>query len=92
MWLVRVALSRPYTFIVMSVLIVVTAVLTIRRMPTDILPEIDIPVVSVVWTYGGLAPEEMERRLVSGYERFLTTTVGDIEHTESQTMTGMAVV
>src|SRR6478735_6649015 len=92
MWLVRVALGRPYTFVVMAVLIVLLGVVTIRRMSTDILPEIDIPVVAVVWQYGGLPPEEMEKRVVSGYERFLTTTVNDIEHTESQTLTGVSVI
>jgi CzcA family heavy metal efflux pump len=92
MWLVRVALSRPYTFVVMAVLIVLLGGLTIRRMPTDILPEVDIPVVVAVWSYGGLTPEEMEKRVVSNYERFLTTTVSDIEHIESQSLTGMAVV
>ncbi len=92
MWLVRVALGRPYTFVVMAMLIVLLGVVTIRRMSTDILPEIDIPVVAVVWQYGGLPPEEMEKRVVSGYERFLTTTVNDIEHTESQTLTGVSVI
>jgi len=76
----------------MAVLIVLLGVVTIRRMSTDILPEIDIPVVAVVWQYGGLPPEEMEKRVVSGYERFLTTTVNDIEHTESQTLTGVSVI
>jgi CzcA family heavy metal efflux pump len=92
MWLVRVALSRPYTFVVMAVLIVLLGVVTIRRMSTDILPEIDIPVVAVVWQYGGLTPEEMEKRVVTGYERFLITTVSDIEHTESQTLSGVSVI
>ena len=92
MWLVRVALGRPYTFVVMAMLIVLLGVVTIRRMSTDILPEIDIPVVAVIWQYGGLPPEEMEKRVVSGYERFLTTTVNDIEHTESQTLTGVSVI
>ena len=92
MWLVRVALQRPYTFVVMSMLIVVMGVLSIVRMPTDIFPNIDIPVISVVWNYGGLPPEEMERRIVSNFERFLTTTVNDIEHIESQSLTGVAVI
>src|SRR6478736_4709097 len=92
MWLVRVALSRPYTFVVMAVLIVLLGAIAIRRMPSDILPEIDIPVVAVVWTYGGLPPDEMEKRVVTGFERQLSTTVGDIEHTESQTLTGVSVV
>jgi CzcA family heavy metal efflux pump len=92
MWLVRLALRRPYTFVVMAVLIVLLGAVTIGRMPTDILPEIDIPVVSVVWSYGGLPPEEMEKRVVSNFERFLITTVNDIEHTESQSLTGVAVI
>ena len=92
MWLVRVALQRPYTFIVMSMLIVILGIFTILRIPTDIFPTIDIPVVSVVWNYGGLPPEEMEKRIVTNYERFLTTVVNDIEHIESQSLTGIAVV
>lgn len=92
MWLVRVALQRPYTFIVMSMLIVILGVLTLVRMPKDIFPDIDIPVISVIWNYGGLPPEEMERRIVSNFERGLTTTVNDIEHVESQTLTGISVI
>src|SRR6185369_1372528 len=92
MWLVRVALQRPYTFIVMSMLIVILGVFTILRMPTDIFPDIDIPVISVIWNYSGLPPEEMEKRIVTNYERVLTTTVNDIEHVESQTLSGVAVI
>jgi multidrug efflux pump subunit AcrB len=92
MWLVRLALKRPYTFIVMAIFIVITGVLSIVRMPTDIFPDIDIPVISVIWNYGGLSPEEMEKRIVTNYERMLTTTVNDIEHVESQSLTGIAVV
>ncbi|HET8936813.1 MAG TPA: efflux RND transporter permease subunit [Polyangiales bacterium] len=92
MWLVRVALQRPYTFIVMAMLIVIVGVASIRRMSTDIFPDIDIPVISVVWNYGGLAPEEIEQRIVTNYERALTTTVNDIEHIESQSLTGIAVL
>jgi multidrug efflux pump subunit AcrB len=92
MWLVRMALKRPYTFVVMSMLIVIMGVLTITRMPTDIFPDIDIPVISVVFNYGGLSPEEMEKRIVNNYERSLTTTVNDIEHIESQSLTGVSVV
>ncbi len=92
MWLVRIALKRPYTFIVMSLLIVISGVMSILRMPTDIFPDIDIPVISVVWNYGGLSPEEMEQRIVTNYERILTTTVNDIEHIESQSLPGVAVV
>jgi multidrug efflux pump subunit AcrB len=92
MWLVRLALKRPYTFVVMSMLIAILGAITILRMPTDIFPDIDIPVISVVWNYAGLSPEEMEKRIVSQYERGLTTTVNDIEHIESQTLTGIAVI
>jgi multidrug efflux pump subunit AcrB len=92
MWLVRIALKRPYTFVVMAMLIVIIGVLSIIRMPTDIFPDIDIPVISVIWNYTGLPPEEMERRIVTNYERVLTTTVNDIEHIESQSLTGIAVV
>jgi AcrB/AcrD/AcrF family len=89
MWLVRIALGRPYTFVVMAVLIVLLGVVTIGQMQTDILPEIEIPVVAVVWNYGGLPPDEMEKRVVTNFERLVTTTVNDIEHTESQTLTGV---
>lgn len=92
MWLVRIALQRPLTFIVMAMLIVILGVGSILRMPTDIFPDIDIPVISVIWNYGGLSPEEMERRIVTNYERALTTTVNDIEHIESQSLTGIAVI
>jgi CzcA family heavy metal efflux pump len=92
MWLVRIALARPYTFLVMAVLIVLLGVGSVRTMSTDILPEIDIPVVVIVWSYSGLTPEEMEKRVVGGFERFLTTTVNDIEHVESQSLTGVAVI
>ena len=92
MWLVRLALKRPYTFVVMSMLIAILGAVTILRMPTDIFPDIDIPVISVVWAYPGLSPEEMEKRIVSNYERGLTTTVNDIEHIESQSLTGISVI
>ncbi|XXR81091.1 efflux RND transporter permease subunit [Sorangium sp. So ce394] len=92
MWLVRIALQRTYTFIVMSMLIVILGVFTITRMPTDIFPDIDIPVLSVIFNYGGLPPEEMEKRIVNNYERFLTTTVNDIEHIESQSLTGISII
>ena len=92
MFLVRIALKRPYTFIVMAMLIVITGVFSILNMPTDIFPDIDIPVISVIWNYTGLSPEEMEKRIITNYERTLTTTVNDIEHVESQSLTGIAVV
>jgi len=92
MWLVRVALQRPYTFVVMSLLIVVMGVLSIIKMPTDIFPNVDIPVISVIWNYGGLPPDDMERRVTANFERFLTTVVNDIEHVESQTLTGTSII
>src|SRR5580658_8315992 len=92
MWLVRMALKRPYTFVVMSMLIVILGVVTILSMPTDIFPDIDIPVISVVWNYPGLAPDEMEKRIANNYERGLTTTVNDIEHIESQSLTGLSII
>src|SRR3954451_5258925 len=92
MWLSRVALQRPSPFVVMSLLIVIMGVLSIVKMPTDIFPDIDIPVISVVWNYGGLPPEEMEKRIVTNYERFVTTVVNDVEHIESQALPGIAVI
>jgi len=92
MWLVRLALNRPYTFVVASILILILSVVATMRTATDIFPDINIPVVSVVWGYTGLAPEEMERRLVTLYERSVTTTVNDVEHIESQSYYGIGVV
>lgn len=92
MWLVRLALNRPYTFVVASILILILSVVEVVRTPTDIFPDINIPVVSVVWGYTGLAPEEMERRLVTLFERSVTTTVNDVEHIESQSYYGIGVV
>src|SRR5579883_1957901 len=92
MWIVRVALSRPYTFIVLALLILLAAPIAILRTPTDIFPNIDIPVISSIWVYTGLHPEEFEGRITSVYERVLTTTVNDIEHIESTTLNGTAVV
>jgi multidrug efflux pump subunit AcrB len=91
MWIVRLALRRPYTFVVVSVLIAILGVAAIITMPVDIFPYIDIPVVSTVWTYQGLSPEEMEKRVVTFFERALTTTVNDIEHIESQSYNGVSV-
>src|SRR3954465_7708700 len=91
MWIVRLALRRPYTFVVMAVLIAILGTAALISMPVDIFPYIDIPVVSVVWNYGGLAPEEMEKRMVTIFERSLTTTVNDIEHIESQSYNGVSV-
>ncbi len=92
MWIVRIALRRPYTFVVLALLILMVGPLTIARTPTDIFPNIDIPVVAVVWNYGGLSADEMSNRIVSIYERNLTATVNDIEHVESQSLRGIAVV
>ena len=91
MWIVRLALNRPYTFVVMSLLIVGLSVVTILRMAVDIFPEINIPVVAVVWTYPGMSPDEMEKRIVTIHERAMTTTVNDIEHIESQSLAGVSV-
>ncbi len=91
MWIVRLALRRPYTFVVMAVLIAILGSAAIVSMPVDIFPYIDIPVVSIVWNYGGLSPEEMEKRIVTIFERSLTTTVNDIEHIESQAYSGVSV-
>src|ERR1700723_862577 len=92
MWIVRLALRRPYTFIVTSILLLILGPVAILRTPTDIFPNIDIPVVSVIWNYTGLSPEEMSNRIVFQYERVLTTTVNNIEHIESQSLNGIAVV
>ena len=92
MWIVRLALRRPYTFIVMAILIAILGGTAIVTMPVDIFPYIDIPIVSVLWYYPGLAPDEMEKRVVTGFERSLTTNVNDIEHLESQSYSGVAVI
>lgn len=92
MWLVDVALRRPYTYIVMALLILLATPFALRSTPTDILPDIKIPVVSVVWSYSGLPPKDMRERIVSPYEKALTTTVNDIEHLESQSMASLSVV
>ena len=92
MWIVRLALRRPYTFVVMSLAILLLGVTAIITMPVDIFPYIDIPVVSVVWNYSGMSPEEMENRILTVFERGMTTTVNDIEHIESQSYYGVSVV
>ena len=92
MWIVRLALRRPYTFVVLSILLLIMGPVTILRTPTDIFPNIDIPVVSVVWQYSGLSADQMSSRIVIVTERVLSTTVNNIEHVESQSMTGIAVV
>src|ERR1700729_1160439 len=92
MWIIRIALNRPYTFIVLALLILILSPVLILRTPTDIFPSINIPVVAVAWTYTGLSPEETEGRITKVYERVLTTTVDNIKHIESTTVNGTAIV
>ena len=92
MWIVKLALTRPYTFIVLAILIVIAAPVVILRTPTDIFPSINIPVISCAWSYTGLNPEELEGRLTTPYEKALTTLVDNIQHTESTTDAGVVVV
>jgi CzcA family heavy metal efflux pump len=92
MWIVALALRRPYTFIVMALVIIILTPITILRTPTDIFPDIDIPVVSVVWFYTGMSPQDMADRIVANSERGITTTVNDIEHMESQSVYGLGVI
>src|SRR5947199_2229407 len=92
MWIVRVALHRPYTFIVLALLILIASPVVLLRTATDIFPSIDIPVIAVAWQFTGLNPEEMEGRITTQYERILTTTVDNIEHIESTTVNGQAMV
>jgi CzcA family heavy metal efflux pump len=90
--LVRIALSRPYTFVVLALLILIIGPLSAMRTPTDIFPDINIPVIAVVWQYTGLPPDQMEGRITSPYERVLTTTVNDVEHIESKSIAGFGIV
>jgi CzcA family heavy metal efflux pump len=92
MWIVALALRRPYTFIVMALLLLILSPIVIYRTPTDIFPEINIPVISIVWNYQGLSPKEMSNRIITITERGLTTLVNDIDHIESQSMNGIGVV
>ncbi|HEY5068141.1 MAG TPA: efflux RND transporter permease subunit, partial [Candidatus Acidoferrum sp.] len=92
MWIVALALRRPYTFVVMALLIIILSPIVIFRTPTDIFPDINIPVISVVWNYAGLSPQDMANRITTNTERGLTTLVNDIEHIESQSLNGVAVV
>jgi len=92
MWIVRLALRRPYTFVVMGLLIVALGMLAVVRMPTDIFPEINIPVVSVIWSYGGISPQEMADVVTVRCERAFTTNVNDIEHMESQSLPGLSII
>jgi multidrug efflux pump subunit AcrB len=92
MWIVQVALKRPYTFVVLALLIALFGLRSAFLTPTDIFPNINIPVISVVWTYTGLLPNDMSGRVIYYYERTLTAQVGDIEHIESQSLDGYGVV
>src|SRR5580698_9504779 len=92
MWIVRIALSRPYTFIVLTLLILVISPLVILRTPVDIFPNVNIPVVVILWNYIGLNAEEMEERISTVFERNLTTTVNDMDHSESQTVNGRSII
>ena len=92
MWIVRLALRRPYTFVVASMLVLILGVFTILNTATDIFPDINIPVISVIFNYSGMSPDDMEKHIITGFERTLTTTVNDIEHTESQSLYGVATV
>ena len=92
MWIVRLALRRPYTFVVVALLLLILGPIVILRTPTDIFPNINIPVVSILWNYQGLNPDDMSNRIVFQTERALTTLVDDISHIESQSLNGIAVV
>jgi CzcA family heavy metal efflux pump len=92
MWIVNIALRRPYTFIVMALLILLSTPLVLTKMATDIFPDINIPVISIIWNYTGLSPQEMAQRITATNERNLTTTVNDIEHIESQSLAGVSVI
>jgi multidrug efflux pump subunit AcrB len=92
MWIVKIALSRPYTFIVLAILILIAAPVVIVNTPTDIFPNINIPVVSVAWSYTGLNPEELEGRVTTPFEKSLTVLVDNIQHIESTTVFGQVVV
>ncbi len=91
-WLVKVALDRPYTFIVMALMILIFGPLAAVRTPTDIFPNIGIPVIGIAFNYSGLSPDEMGARIVANYERFLSNNVNDIEHSESQSMQGLGII
>src|SRR6185369_14378739 len=90
--IVRIALQRPYTFIVLALLILIIGPLAAMRTPTDIFPNINIPIVAVAWQYAGLPPDQMSGRMTTPFERALTTTVNDIEHIEANSYTGFGIV
>src|SRR5438552_10171256 len=92
MWIVRLALRRPYTFVVCALVLLLLAPFVLLHTPTDIFPNINIPVISIVWQYAGLNAQEFEQRIIYAHERSLTATVNDIEHTESNTYNGLGVI
>src|SRR5258708_9765646 len=92
MWIVRLALRRSYAFVVMALAIILPFPVVLLRTPVDIFPDINIPVISLVWTYTGLEPQEMEQRITSNVELGIHTLVNDFEHTESQSLTGIAII
>lgn len=91
MWIVRIALRRPYTFIVAALVIVLMTPIVLEHTPTDIFPDINIPVIAVAWQYAGLPPQQMEQRIATNYERFLSIFVENIEHIESQVIAGRSI-
>src|SRR5215468_8345372 len=92
MWIVRLALRRPYTFIVAAIVLLLITPLVVLRTPTDIFPSINIPVISVIWQYAGLSPQEVEQRIIYNHERSLSATVNDIEHVESNSYNGVGII
>jgi len=92
MWIVALALRRPYTFVVMALVIILLVPIVVLRTPVDIFPDINIPVISVVWRYDGFAPSEMANRIITNSERGIEITVNDIEHIESQSVNGVGVI
>src|SRR5208283_965535 len=92
MWIVALALRRPYTFVVMALVIIILFAVTVFCTPTDIFPDINIPVVSLVWSYTGFSPQDMADRIVTNSERGINITVTDIEHQENQSVNGLGVI
>src|ERR1700761_905837 len=90
--LVRIALTKPYTFVVLAILILIVGPLAALRTPTDIFPEIRIPIIAVIWGYTGLPPDDMSGRVMLNFQRSLTTTVNDIDHIEGTSYTGIGIV
>ena len=92
MWIIRLALKRPYTFVVAALLLLLVTPFVLLRTPTDVLPEINIPVVSIIWNFTGLSAKDIEQRMVYTEERVLTTTVNDIQHIESTSYDGIGII